>query len=151
MAIKMVRKNALVFLVLIVWLIYITFPVSAVSPFDEVGPFDEIWEAIVKLQIGVSSIWNSIFDLQNQIDNIEIEPGVRIAIFEFLDINEIWDENVSCNEYEVATGGGINAWNDGGFSGWDKIYSFYPVDNQTWHVDSIAKNLEVRLVCIKYN
>jgi len=79
-------------------------------------------------------------------------PGiseVRIAIFN-ITTQMHNGANISCNNDEVATGGGTQWFGDTGHPG---ILEFYPINEITWHV-KISGGIDegdIRLVCAKTN
>ena len=116
----------LILVAIIIGIVMLGTTVSA-GESPEGKPFQAIWDEI-------QLIWNSIFGLQEQIDNIELitgpegpqgPPGItEIRIASFLNNPS---GIVCCNEGEVATGGGyyyggqsVNVW-------------FYPIDERCWN------------------
>src|SRR3989344_484316 len=120
---------------------------------DANSNFGRIWQAIKELRIEVNKIWNSISDLQKQIDEIELIPGpegpqgpqgergeqgppgiseIRIAVFDITQETQN-GVNISCDPNEFATGGGTDQWGDTSRGG---ILEFYPINERTWYAKS---------------
>lgn len=106
----------------------------------------KVWNAISNLKQEIAKLKISISNLEQQVNDTHIES--RIAIFNITTQTQN-GVNVSCNNDEIATGGGIknNEQNANAY-----LVDFYPIDERTWRV-RVSGNLNygtIRLVCVKY-
>lgn len=137
------RITLVVIIGLVVSLLVLPFLVEAQSTTP--SSLSNIWAVISAIKQEIARLKTSILNLEQQVNNTHIES--RIAIFNITPQTPN-GVNISCNNDEIATGGGTDGWGDTGHAG---ILEFYPINERTWHVKSSGGLTDgtLRLVCIK--